>query len=1095
MTEMRRKKEKPLNSIAEDFSLPLTEAQKEMWLAARMSEAASRAHNNTFVIHLRGDLRLHALLECLQELVDRHDALRTSFDLSEPKQYVAASSRIRTPIVDLTQKAQAEKEAELTAAIQSESDQAFDVTMSPLLRARLVKLSASDHVLLLTSNHLVADNWSVDVLLDELKALYAGRVQGMSARLAPAMQFREYVRLLNEPAQRESMSVGEAYWLQQFTEPPAPTDLPSDFRRPVMRTYEAGEESRWLGPDLSQMMRRASAKQECSAETFLLAVFKVLVNRLTGQEDLVVAIPAAGQTAAWLKQESGSGALVGHCVNFLPVRSYCRTHLTFTDYLKTLETVVLNACKHQSFTYGSLLAKMPLPRDPGRTPLVSLVFHLDRAATGFNLQGLDTEVQEAPRRTALFDLELKVAEFDQDLKIACTFNSDLFAAQTIQRWLNHYRTLLADVLENPDKRVSELALLTTEEQRQILVEWNDTAAAYPREGCVHELFEEQVLRTPDSVAVVCEDRQLTYNELNQQANQLAHYLRSLGVGPETLVGLCLERSPELVVAVLGILKAGGAYVPLDPTYPSKRLSFLVQDCHAALILTHSRFLDQLGEAQTRVVCVDKCKRAISAEGNKNLAIEMTPDQPLYVLYTSGSTGTPKGVVGLHRGTVNRVTWMWRTYPFAPDEVACLKTTFSFVDSVWEMFGGLLCGVRTIVIPDRTVKDPLALVNTLATHGVTRIVLVPSLLRVLLENCGDLRGKVPQLRIFISSGEALSLELSQRFRRMLPDARLINLYGSSEVAADVTCCDTTEDVLPTYIPIGRPIANTQVYVLDAQRQPVPISVPGELYVGGAGVARGYLNRPELTAERFVGNPFDDDPDSRLFRTGDLCRWRADGNLEFLGRLDGQVKLRGFRIELGEIESVLDEHPDVAQSVVTLREDHPGDKRLAAYYVPTTAIACEAEELRRFLGKRLPDYMVPSAYVFLQALPLTPNGKVDRRALPSISAAERRSAGFIEPRDNIERKLTKIWEELLGVKPIGVKDNFFDLGGHSSAGGSVDRSHRKELGERFFVAAVSVTHDRESGPGTTAKEKGKGRFVACSFSKRGGPAPVVCTWGKF
>ena len=446
---------------------------------------------------------------------------------------------------------------------------------------------------------------------------------------------------------------------------------------------------------------------------------------------------------------------------------------------------------------------------------------------------------------------------------------------------------------------------------------------------MHELFEQQVLRTPDTVAVVCEDRQLTYHELNQQANQLAHYLRSLGVGPETLVGLCLERSPELVVAVLGILKAGGAYVPLDPTHPSKRLSFMVQDCHAALILTHSRFLDQLGEAQTRVVCVDKCKRAISAESNKNLAIEMTPDQPLYVLYTSGSTGTPKGVVGPHRGTVNRVTWMWRTYPFAPDDVSCLKTTFSFVDSVWEMFGGLLCGVRTIVIPDPTVKDPVALANTLATHGVTRIVLVPSLLRVLLENCGDLRGKVPRLRIVISSGEALSLELSQRFRRMLPDARLINLYGSSEVAADVTCCDTTEDVLPTYIPIGRPIANTQVYVLDAQRQPVPISVPGELYVGGAGVARGYLNRPELTAERFVGNPFDDDPDSRLFRTGDLCRWRADGNLEFLGRLDGQVKLRGFRIELGEI-GTWRHH---SSRVCCRRSINTSDLRLVAYVVPS------------------------------------------------------------------------------------------------------------------------------------------------------------------
>ena len=992
-------------------SSPLSFAQQRLWFLDQLLSGNS-PYNIPTAVRLSGLLDVRCLEQSMKAVVIRHEVLRTTIKSvqGKPYQIVADDCVLPLAIHDLSMRPEADKEAEASQVWAVEAQRPFDLTQDLMLRATLIKLSEQEHVLLLVMHHIASDGWSMSILMRELSQFYEAEISGLPSSLPELpIQYADYAEWQLEWLQGEVLSKQLDYWKQQLAGAPTRLDLPTDRPRPAVQTFQGASRQLELSPELTQSLKALSLRENASLFMTLLAAFQVLLFRYTGQDDFVLGSPIAGRNRGEVEE------LIGFFVNTLALRTDLSGDPTFLEVLQRVRDVALKAYEHQDLPFERLVEELQPERSLSHNPLFQVMFILQNAPDSpLRLSGLESSPMRLAAETTHFDLTMSITERRLGLIATLSYSTDLFEEPTIERMLGHFEVLLEAIAMDASQTLSDLPILTEAERRQLLVEWNDTAAAYPGEGCVHELFEEQVLRTLDSVAVVCEDRQLTYNELNQQANQLAHYLRSLGVGPETLVGLCLERSLELVIAVLGILKAGGAYVPLDPTYPGKRLSFLVQDCHAALILTHSRFLDQLGEAQTRVVCVDKCKRAISAEGNKNLAIEMTPDQPLYVLYTSGSTGTPKGVVGLHRGTVNRVTWMWRTYPFAPDEVACLKTTFSFVDSVWEMFGGLLCGVRTIVIPDRTVKDPLALVNTLATHGVTRIVLVPSLLRVLLENCGDLRAKVPQLRIFISSGEALSLELSQRFRRMLPDARLINLYGSSEVAADVTCCDTTEDVLPTYIPIGRPIANTQVYVLDAQRQPVPISVPGELYVGGAGVARGYLNRPELTAERFVGNPFDDDPDSRLFRTGDLCRWRADGNLEFLGRLDGQVKLRGFRIELGEIESVLDEHPDVAQSVVTLREDHPGDKRLAAYYVPTTAIACEAEELRRFLGKRLPDYMVPSAYVFLQALPLTPNGKVDRRALPSISAAERRSAGFIEPRDNIERKLTKIWEELLGVE---------------------------------------------------------------------------------
>lgn len=572
--------------------------------------------------------------------------------------------------------------------------------------------------------------------------------------------------------------------------------------------------------------------------------------------------------------------------------------------------------------------------------------------------------------------------------------------------------------------------LTGAQRHKLLVEWNATQSAYPRDTCIHQLFEAQVRRTPDAVAVVFEHERLTYQELNSKANQLAHFLQKRGVGPEVLVGLCVERSLEMLVGLLGILKAGGAYVPLDPAYPAERLSFMLQDAQVVLLLTQEHLLQRLPEHTAGVVRLDSGWEEIARQSAENLPDSRTGESLAYVLYTSGSTGKPKGVLGTHRAAINRFTWMWQTYPFGSGDVCCQKTTLNFVDSVWEIFGPLLQGVRTVIIPDLVVKDPQRLLRMLATHAVTRVVLVPSLLRVLLDVGDDLQDQLLHVKYWISSGEALPLEMAQRFLERLPRSLLINLYGSSEVAADVTCYEVRDPTSRESIPIGRPIANTQIYLLDPQLQPVPVGEPGEVYVGGDGLARGYLNRPELTAERFLAHPFSDEPGARLYRTGDLARYRPDGNIEYLGRMDHQVKIRGFRVELGEIEAVLRRHPAVREAVVVAHEQEPGEKRLIAYVVLHREHSVATGELREQVLNTLPIYMMPSAFVELETLPLTPNGKVDRRSLPAPALVTQAAEElYVAPTCMEHFELIQIWEELLDVRPIGIRDNFFYIGGHS------------------------------------------------------------------
>lgn len=616
---------------------------------------------------------------------------------------------------------------------------------------------------------------------------------------------------------------------------------------------------------------------------------------------------------------------------------------------------------------------------------------------------------------------------------------------------------------NSVTNTSDLPLLTEAERQQLLVDWNATTCPYPKQQCIHQLFEAQVERTPEAIALIFEEQQLTYRQLNERANQLAHYLQRLSVGLEVRVALCIERSPEMVIGLLGILKAGGAYVPLDPVYPQERLAFMLEDAQTTVLVTRQGLVERLPQHK-QVVCLDTAWNVIAQESEENIVNRITGENLAYMLYTSGSTGRPKGVLGTHRAAINRFSWMWNIYPFEPEEVCCQKTALSFVDSVWEIFGPLLQGIRTVIIPDMIVKSPDLLLQVLAAHAVSRIVLVPSLLRVLLDLTADLQKQIPALKYWISSGETLPLDLALRFVDRMPHSVLLNLYGSSEVAADATWYDMREGKALTSVPIGRPIANTQIYLLDRSNQLVPIGVPGELHVGGDGLARGYFNRPDLTAAKFVPSPFSTIAGTLLYKTGDWARYLPDGNIEYLGRIDHQVKIRGFRIELGEIEAVLNEHPAVQQAVVMAREDVPGDKRLVAYVVLHGQLSSTISELQEHLTKTLPAYMLPSAFMLLEAFPLMPNGKVDRHALPAPDQTrpELRQT-FVAPRTPKEESIAGIWSSILGIERVGIHDNFFALGGHSLLAMQVisqmQNTLRITLPLRSFFDAPTVAEQAE------------------------------------
>jgi amino acid adenylation domain-containing protein len=1027
---------------------PLSFAQQRLWFLEQL-EPESPLYNVHAAFRVQGALDVAALQTALDQVVARHEALRTTFAApdGQPVQVVGPPRPVALAVVDLTTQPAAEREAACQRCLAAEIRRPFDLTRDLLLRALLVRLGAAEHVLLVAKHHIASDGWSTGVLWRELGLLYAAAAAGRPPALpALPIQYADYAVWQRQWLQGDVLAAQLAYWRARLAGAPASLELPTDRPRPAAQTIRGGHRTRTLPPALRAALEALGRQAGATLFMTLLAAFQTLLARYTGQEEIVVGSPIAGRTRVETE------GLIGFFVNTLVLRTDLAGNPPFRELLGRVREGCLGAYAHQELPFEKLVEELQPARSLSQSPLFQVMFILQNAPrTPLALPGLTLTPFRIESGTAKFELSLAVTATEAGLETAAEYNADLFDAATIDRLLGHYQTLLEGIVAAPDRPIGALPLLTAAERHQLLVAWNATDTAYPRDRRIHELFEAQVARTPDAVALAWADRALTYGELNRRANQLAHYLRHLGVGPETLVGLCLERSPELVIGLLGILKAGGAYVPLDPSYPKDRLAFMLADSRAAVLLTQTGLLTHLPPHDARPVCLDTA--ALATYPATNLACAGHADHLAYVLYTSGSTGQPKGVMVSHRALCNHMHCMGATFPLTVEDAVLQKTPVSFDGSVWEFFAPLLAGARLVLARPDGHRDTAYLLQAIACYGITTLQLVPSQLRAFLDepqldSCACLR------RVFCG-GEALTIDLQERFFARL-EADLHNLYGPTEGTMNTTWWTCRRVGHHPTVPIGRPIANTQVYVLDRHRQPVPVGVPGELYVSGTNLARGYLNRPELTAERFLPHPFSAEPGARVYRTGDLVRYRPDGTLEFLGRLDHQVKLRGFRIELGEIEAVLGQHPAVHAAVVDLRETRSGDRGLVAYVVPRPGAVARGKDLRQFLGEKLPEHMVPSAYHFVETLPVMPNGKVDRRALAVLELLPSEPAApYLAPRTPVEERLARIWADLLRVERVGVDDSFFELGGHSLLAAQVVSRIRKHFGVDLPMRTVFET----------------------------------------
>jgi amino acid adenylation domain-containing protein len=873
-------------------------------------------------------------------------------------------------------------------------------------------------------HHIISDGWSMGVLIQEVAAVYEAFCVGKPSPLPELpIQYADFAIWQREWLQGQVMETELAYWQQQLSNPPSLLQLPTDYPRPAVQTGQGATQSFSLSPNLTDALKALSRQENVTLFMTLLAAFTTLLNRYTGQDDILVGSPIANRNRPEVE------GLIGFFVNTLVLRNHLSGNLSFRELLSQVREVCLAAYAHQNLPFEKLVEALNLERNLSHNPLFQVMFALQNAPQeDLAISGLTVSPLRVETGTAQFDLSLNIVETEQGLIGSLNYSTDLFESATITRMVGHFQTLLEGIVANPNQRLGDIGLLTARERQQLLVEWNDTHTDYPKDQCIHQLFEAQVERTPDAVAVVFEDQQLTYRELNARANQLAHYLQRLGVKPEVLVGICVERSLEMVVGLLGILKAGGAYVPLDPSYPQERLSYILADSGVEVLLTQQSLLESLPEHQARVVCLDTDWGAIEQHSQENLDAGVDSDNLAYVIYTSGSTGQPKGVQICHHSLVNFLNSMSHFPGLAQEDTFYAVTTISFDIAALELYLPLTVGAKVVVASREIASNPDWLLSELFSSKITVMQATPATWQMLL--AGGWSSSYP-LKV-LCGGEALSAQLAHQI--LETGSELWNLYGPTEatiwstiyqVGAKKTVA-TTKDALSS---IGCPIANTQIYILDKHLQPVPLGVAGELYIGGDGLARGYLNRPELTQEKFIPNPFDNSLSERLYKTGDLARYLSDGKIEFLGRIDHQVKIRGFRIELGEIEVVLNTHPQIQQAVVIATEDTAGNKGLVAYLV-TRDESLTSKQLREFLFSKLPEYMVPSAFVTLDTLPLTPNGKVDRRALPASCAARPElEKPLAKPRTFVEEILVSLWLDILGLEQVGIYDNFFELGGHS------------------------------------------------------------------
>ncbi len=1011
---------------------PLSFAQLRLWFLAQM-EPNSPHYNEANALRFRGRLQVTVLQQALTDLVARHASLRTTIvpNQGQPLQAIGPAAAVSLPLLDLHGRAADEREAELQRHMIEIIHRPFDLTKDPLLRAVLIRLGESDHILLVVVHHIASDGWSMSILSRDICALYRARsTAGASPPPPLPIQYADYALWQRRRLQGKTLELLLAYWKRQLDGAPASLELLTDRPRKPVQTYRGARRGFSLPAPLSDALRSLSRQEHVTLFMTLLAAFQALLHRHTGQADILVGSPIAERTR---RETEG---LIGVLANMLVLRADLGGNPSFRAFMQRVRDVALEAYAHQELPFERLVEELRVQRSLSRPPLFQVVFVFQNVPQStLDLPDLSITAIELDSEIAKFDLTLSMREDGSVLRGHIEYNSDLFDRATIDRMVGRFETMLESIVADPDRRVGDLLLLPPSEQA-LLASWNNTPAIAPRVHCLHRWFETQVQRYPDAVAVVCEGERLTYRELNSRANRVAHHLQSLGVGPDTLVALCVERSLDMAVGIMGILKSGGAYVPLDPAYPKERLGFILQDTEAPVLLTQASLMPRLPGYSGTIVRLDADHHVLAERSAANPTGPSTPDNAAYVIYTSGSTGTPKGVLVTHRNVARlfKATEEW--FRFERQDVWTLFHSYAFDFSVWEYWGALLYGGRLVVVPFDVTRSPAAFCELLRTEGITVLNQTPSAFRQLAQSESQPGEDAPKLalRLVIFGGEALDVQGLQPWFARHGDTQpqLVNMFGITETTVHVTYRPLAlADLRAMHgSPIGVPLPDLHVHVLDVHGQTAPIGVPGELYVGGAGVARGYHQRPELTRERFVPDEFCPDSGGRLYRSGDRVRFLADGSLEHLGRLDQQVKLRGFRVELGEVEATLRAHADVRDVVVTVRNRDTADARLVAYIVPARRPAPSHSAWSGFLKDKIPDYMIPAAFIHIQDVPLTPNGKVNYQALPDPdqSRPNLREA-FVAPQQPIERRVAEILSTALGIERVGLHDDFFELGGHS------------------------------------------------------------------
>jgi amino acid adenylation domain-containing protein len=1010
--------------------LPLSFTQQRLWFLDQLS-SQSTTYNISSVYRLVGAVDGAALEQSFRCLLQRHESLCTQFaaEQGQPYQVIVPAIEFHLERLDLRTHPQPDRDALAQQYVEQAIQQEFDLSQAPLWAARLLQLDQQEFILVVTWHHIIADGWSVGIFFREFNACYQALTQTQPLALRPLpVQYPDFVLWQRQWLQGERWQAQLDYWKHHLQGAPPVLELPGDRPRPPQQTYRGSTYRFTLVPELVQAVQALSQREGATLFMTLLAAFNLLLYRYSGQTDIVVGSPIANRSQSQMED------LIGFFANTLALRTQVSGEQSFRELLSQVRGTALEAYTHQDLPFDSLVEALNPSRSLSYSPIFQVMFVLQNTpGIDLALPAVQVEPYTTANQASKFDLTLSLEPVGESLAGHFEYSTELFDQDTIARLAGHFQVLLHGIVANPDRPVAQLPLLTDAERQQLLVEWNQTQRHWPHAGCFHQVFAQRAAAQPEATAVVYQDQALTYGELNARANQLAHYLQTLGVGPEVMVGLSVEPSVELVVGLLAIFKAGGAYVPIDPAYPPQRQAYMLADSQVRILLTQQPLLPQLPDHSTQVICLDADWPTIAPYPDTNPSSGVSLDSLAYVIYTSGSTGQPKGVLVTHRGIPNLAATEAERFRIDAASRVLQFTSFSFDACLSETVMTLYPGAALYVASREERLPGPRLIQLLQSQNITHATLPPSALAVLPQE------PLPDLKVIIVAGEPCPAGLVAEWGQ---NRRFCNAYGPTET----TVCATTHVCEPDgrQPPIGRPIANTQIYILDAQQQPLPIGVAGEVYIGGIGLARGYHNRPDLTAAKFVPHPFSPAPQARLYRTGDLARYRSDGTVEFLGRIDHQVKLRGFRIEPGEISAVLEQHGSVAHALVLLREDEPGNKRLVAYVVAAPGTSPTAAELRAWVLQHLPDYMVPSVFILLERFPLTPNGKVDRAALPSPDPElVSRSRPCVPPRTPIEQSIGQIWADVLKLQQVSIYDNFFELGGHSLLATQVISRLRDEL----------------------------------------------------